>query len=98
MKRQLISISLAALVSLAAGLPTSGLADSKTVSLSVPTMYCAMCPITVRMALEQVAGVTDAAADYETLSATVTYDTGKTNLQALVDATTNAGYPSTIIQ
>ena len=35
-----------------------------------------------------------AVADYETRTATVTYDPSKTDIRALTEATTNAGYPS----
>ncbi len=93
MSKFLAAAALAALMSLSA----SALAEPRTVSLSVPGMYCAMCPITVRMALEQVAGVEEAKADFETRTATVTFDTDKTTVQALVEATTNAGYPSTLV-
>lgn len=98
MEKKLLSIAMASLLGLASWLPMSVLADIKTVSLSVPTMNCGMCPVTVRMALEQVAGVIEASADLDSLSATVSFDTEKTTEQALIDATTDAGYPSTVIR
>ena len=39
-------------------------AESKTVILDLPTMNCAMCPITVKKALKNVKGVTDADVSY----------------------------------
>lgn len=69
-------------------------AATKTVTLSVPGMYCAVCPITVKKALTKVDGVTKAEVSYEKREATVTFDDGKTNVQALTKATENAGYPS----
>ena len=42
-------------------------AESKTVILDLPTMNCAMCPITVKKALKNVKGVTDADVSYDCL-------------------------------
>ena len=43
---------------------------------------------------ESRAGVASTAVSYERKDATVTYDDAKTNVDALIKATTNAGYPS----
>jgi len=72
-------------------------ASPKTVSLSVPTMNCPVCPITVKQALTKVPGVTRAEVSLDKRQATVTFDDAKTNVEALTRATTNAGYPSTPI-
>ncbi|HVR81455.1 MAG TPA: mercury resistance system periplasmic binding protein MerP [Luteimonas sp.] len=67
----------------------------KTVSLAVPGMTCATCPITVKRALNKVDGVTRVEVSYEKKEAVVTFDDAKTAVKTLTDATTNAGYPST---
>lgn len=77
---------------------TMAWADSRTVKLSVPSMNCAMCPITVRKALEKVESVTQANVDYETKSAIVVYDDQKTSVSLLTKATQDAGYPSTEVK
>lgn len=84
-------------VLLMSNMVTLAWADSRTVKLSVPSMNCAMCPITVRKALEKVEGVTQANVDYETKSAVVVYDDQKTSVSLLTKATQDAGYPSTKI-
>jgi periplasmic mercuric ion binding protein len=66
----------------------------RTVVLDVPTMNCVTCPITVRKSLENVDGVSNAEVVYDDKSATVTFDDEKTNVKSLIEATTNAGYPS----
>lgn len=71
-------------------------AATKTVTLDVPGMYCAVCPITVRKALEKVPGVSKATASLEKKEAVVTYDDTKTKVENLLDATFEAGYPSTV--
>ncbi|MBW3567621.1 MAG: mercury resistance system periplasmic binding protein MerP [Proteobacteria bacterium] len=69
-------------------------AGMQTVTLSVPGMTCATCPITVKNALTQVDGVIEAKVTYEPKEAVVTFDDGKTSVDTLTEATKNAGYPS----
>lgn len=68
----------------------------RTVTLSVPGMYCAVCPITVRKALEKVSGVSTVNVSFEKKEAVVTFDDAKTNIKALEDAAFEAGYESTV--
>lgn len=72
-------------------------AASKTVTLSIPSMYCEMCPITVKKALNKVQGVNKVNASFEKKEAVVTFDDDKTNVQALTKATEDAGYPSHVV-
>ncbi len=67
----------------------------QTVTLSVPGMTCGVCPITVRKALNAVPGVEMVSIDEREKDAVVTFDNAKTNVNALIKATTDAGYPST---
>lgn len=69
-------------------------AATQTVTLSVPGMTCAACPITVKKALSRVEGVSKIDVSYARLEAVVTFDNAKTDVQALTRATTYAGYPS----
>jgi mercuric ion binding protein len=71
-------------------------AGTQTVTLSVPGMTCATCPITVKKALSQVDGVIEAKVTYEPKEAVVTFDDAKTSVEALTEATKNAGYPSSL--
>lgn len=68
----------------------------QTVTLSVPSMDCPVCPITVKKALTGVDGVSKAEVDYARRRVTVTFDDAKTSVAALTKATTHAGYPSTL--
>ncbi len=78
-------------------LPLASLAAApQTVVLDVPGMTCQFCPITIRKALEKVDGVIEAKVVFENKTATVTFDPDKTNVEALIKATTNAGYPATL--
>ena len=71
-------------------------ATPQTAVLDVQNMTCELCPITVKKSLEKVAGVGQARIDFAKKTATVTFDADKTSPTALIRATTDAGYPSTI--
>jgi mercuric ion binding protein len=66
----------------------------RTVTLNVANMDCAVCPITVRKALEKVPGVATAKVDFATKRAEVVFDPKQATVDALTKATTDAGYPS----
>jgi len=85
-----------ALVTLAA--MTSPLwAATQTVTLSVPDMNCAACPITVKKALTKVSGVSKTDVNLDRREAKVTFDDVKTSIAALTRATKDAGFPSTVM-
>jgi mercuric ion binding protein len=83
-----------ALTTLLALLSMPALAAIQTVTLSVPGMTCAACPITVKAALNKVDGVSQIDVSYPDREAVVTFDDTRTSVEALTEATTNAGYPS----
>lgn len=85
---------LAILAVLAATLAAPAWAATRTVTLSVPGMTCAACPITVKSALTKVAGVEKVEVSFALREASVTFEDAKTNVQALTKATRTAGYPS----
>ncbi len=70
----------------------------QTVTLSVPGMTCAACPITVKAALFKVEGVKRTDVKFEQRLAIVTFDNAKTSIQKLTKATEDAGYPSSVKQ
>lgn len=71
-------------------------AEFKSVTLAVPGMSCPVCPITVRKALEKIEGVHEVNVDLESRTAAVDYDDSKVELPTLTQATTDAGFPSTV--
>lgn len=71
-------------------------AAPKTVTLSIPTMDCPVCPITIKQALLRVVGVSQASVNFEKKQAVVTFDDTKANIETLTLSTKNAGYPSTL--
>lgn len=73
-------------------------AGNRTATLSVDNMDCAVCPITVRKALEQVPGVESAKVDFKSNLAVVAFDASKTTPEALTKATADAGFPSSVKQ
>lgn len=89
MKRTLSALALMAASTLVWG-------TQQTVTLSVPGMDCPVCPITIKKALLQVPGVSQAQVDFERREATVSFDGVRTRVEALIRATAEAGYPSTL--
>lgn len=69
----------------------------QTVTLQVENMTCSMCPYTVKKALKKIDGVKDVEAKYEGRGegwAKITFNSSKTDVESLIRATTDAGYPS----
>ena len=72
----------------------SAAAAVRQVTLTIPTMDCATCPLTIKVALMKVPGVTRAVVSYAHRNAKVTFDDARTDVAALTRATEAAGYPS----
>ena len=89
--KRILSAAVMATALAAAG---SAIAAERTVTLAVKNMYCSACPYIVGNSLKKVGGVGNVAVSYQKQTATVTFDDGKTNVAALIQATTQAGYPS----
>ena len=87
---------LVSLIALMGALSTPAWAATRTVTLAVPGMTCAACPISVKTALAKVAGVEKTDVSFERREAVVTYDDARTTVAALTQATAGAGYPSTV--
>ncbi len=69
-------------------------AATRQVTLTVPTMDCATCPVTIKVALMKVPGVSKAVVSYRRRTAVVTFDDAKADVAAITRATGGAGYPS----
>ena len=63
---------------------------------SIDKMTCALCPLTVRKAMEKVAGVRDVKVDFKAKTATVHFTPSTATVEAIALASTNAGYPAHI--
>ena len=76
---------------------TPAFAASKTVTLSVPTMDCEICPITVKKALDKVKGVSRIGVNPEKRIVVATFDDIQTSAAVLTETTKNVGYPSHVV-
>ncbi len=74
------------------------LAAERTVILKVNNMTCPACAPVVKKSLMRIEGVIISDVSTEANTATVTFDDAKTGVAALIDATTNAGYPSRLAE
>jgi mercuric ion binding protein len=75
---------------------TLAMAVQKTVTLNVPGMTCSTCPIVVKKALMKVDGVQKVQVNYENKEAVVNLDDSIVSVDAVSQATGNAGFPSTV--
>ncbi len=75
-------------------------AAQQTATLQVQNVSCVSCAPIVKRSLVAVPGVSQVAVSEtdEKATATVTFDDAQTNVAALVQATTNAGFPSRAVQ
>jgi len=69
-------------------------AASQSATFAIENMTCALCPVTVRKAMEGVSGVKSVSVDFENKTATVLFDAAVTDTTAIAAASTNAGYPA----
>jgi len=77
------------------GIALPAMAARHKAVFAVENMTCALCPVTVRKAMERVDGVLDVAVDFDAKTATVLYDDARTTPEAVGQASTNVGYPVT---
>lgn len=89
-------LSATALTPGAAQSTSTEVAATQTVTFTVENMTCALCPVTVKSAMEGVSGVKSVKVDFAAKTATVMFDPSVTSVEAIAAASTNAGYPATI--
>ncbi len=78
----------------AAAQSAGGQATLQSTTFTVENMFCALCPITVRKAMEGVEGVRSVEIDFEAKTAFVTFDPAVTSAASIAAASSNAGYPA----
>jgi mercuric ion binding protein len=89
-------LSATAFTTLAAQSTTAGVTATQTATLAVENMTCALCPVTVKKAMEQVKGVHSVGIDFAAKTATVVFDPAVTSVEAIAAASANAGYPAAL--
>jgi mercuric ion binding protein len=71
-------------------------AAAQTTTFAIQNMTCALCPVTVKKAMEGVKGVKSVSVDFDAKTATVVFDPSATNADAIAAVSTNAGYPASV--
>lgn len=69
-------------------------AAPRSVTLALEGMYCAMCPVTVKTALDFADGVAEVKVDRDPDEAAIRYDDARTGPAKLVEAVIQSGYGS----
>lgn len=63
----------------------------------LPSLTCSMCTVTIKKALQKVEGVQAVTVDYDSKTANITFDGQKIDTGALIKATTDVGYPGSLV-
>lgn len=74
----------------------TALAAERKVTLRVENMTCALCPVTVRAAIERVPGVADVQVDLDSGTAVVVFDDAHATIDDVTNASSRAGYPASL--
>jgi periplasmic mercuric ion binding protein len=82
----------------AVALTGPAIAGERTVKLSVTNMTCVTCPYIVKQSLAAVPGVIAVDVSLPEHSAVVTFDDATTSIDALTNATGDAGFPSSLVR
>lgn len=73
-------------------------AATTSVTLSIPGVDCAACPIVIKHALTRLDGVSSVSFDIARRQTLVTFDDERVTPQQITAATENAGFPATVLK
>ncbi len=95
----LITLSMAAFIALSQYVhaDTASASNQEIRTFAVENMSCPACPITVRKVMSRVDGVVNIEVDFKTKTATATYDPARATPQDIAAASTDVGFPATLI-
>lgn len=68
----------------------------QTRTFTIGKMTCAACPITVKTAMKRVGGVRSVDVDFESRTATVTFDPAVTSVDEIARASSDVGFPANL--
>ena len=97
MRRFLPVLALSALVVLAASSLSAEPNNESTVIFAVEKMTCATCPISVRKAMQRVDGVKEVKVDFDSKTATVTFNSSVATASEIGNASTDVGFPASVL-
>ncbi len=96
MTRKLTLLLMSGFVSGLLGFISPVYATETSATFTIEKMTCAVCPLTVRKAMERVDGVLDAEVNFDSKTATVKYDDERTTPEEIARASTEVGYPASL--
>jgi mercuric ion binding protein len=74
--------------------PAQAAVSEQTLTFAIENMTCALCPVTVRKAMEKVPGVKSVTVDFDKKTATVVFDPAVATPEKIATASTDVGYPA----
>lgn len=91
------AVPMLATVALATPVLAQAEVAAESAVFAVENMYCELCPLTVKTAMERVPGVASVMVDFEAKTATVTFDPAIATVEAIAAASSDIGYPAHLI-
>ena len=76
------------------GPATMSTTAEQTVTFAVENMFCELCPVTVKTAMERVEGVKTVSVSFERMAAVVVFDPALATPEEIAAASTGVGYPA----
>ena len=77
-----------------AGAQSATVLEVQSITFEIENMTCALCPVTVKKAMEGVEGVRSVEIDFDSRTAKVAFDPAVATSEAIAAASTKAGYPA----
>ena len=74
--------------------PPASAAAQRQTTFTIENMTCALCPVTVKKAMQGVAGVSAVQVDFAAKTARATYDSRRATAAQIAAASASAGYPA----
>jgi mercuric ion binding protein len=90
------ALNLTAAPSVSAQTAATQVAAAQSAAFVVDNMTCALCPVTVKKAMEKVTGVQSVQIDFAAGTAIVVFDPAVTSVDAIAAASADAGYPAAV--
>ncbi len=90
------ALSLTAIPSVSAQTAAAQVAAAQSANFVVENMTCALCPVTVKKAMEKVNGVQSVQIDFAARTATVVFEPAVMSVDDIAAASTDAGYPAAV--
>ncbi len=72
--------------------------EAATVQIAIPNMVCVSCELVIERAVFEIKGVNDIEFDGDAKTALIRFDPALTDIDQILSACSDAGYPATVVE